>query len=332
MNKERLPQSRDLHIAIIDDDPCALHYETALLSFLQNRNGCHFKIWSTTKLEDGIQKCLYDIHPVDVVIFDMSLNNETGRDIPRELKKARPDIIVIGITPHIKDYQLDTGRLSPLRCILDKADLNRNILRILNRLYQEKIIWNHPYTENRRLSNSPPTSHQATIRSTSEQPNTDTFPSFSAQHHNAKISTAKSNISANGPNSSTKKNPLQQAPTASQRICSPQRRGEDHIQNADKEQSRNLSTFGPETLNLAQQMNKMNTTSLATSPAISLTPTETHVLKLSSIGLDPKDIAKRLGVSVNTIYSHRSHIMSKCDTRTWADALSVCLLRTGTSG
>jgi DNA-binding NarL/FixJ family response regulator len=331
MKKERLPQARDLHIVVIDDDPCALHYETALLSFLQNRDGSHFKIWSTTKLEDGIQKCLYDIHPVDVVIFDMSLNNETGRDIPRELKKARPDIIVIGVTPHIKDYQLDAGRLSPLRCILDKAGLNHNLMRILNRIYQEKIIWNHPYTENRRLSNSPP-SRQATISSTLEQPNTDTFPSLSIQHHNSKISTAKSNISTNGLNSPTKKNPLQQSSTVSQRICSPRRRGEDHIQNAGKEQSHNLSTFGPETLNLVQQMNKMNATSLVPSPAISLTPTETHVLKLSSIGLDPRDIAKRLGVSVNTIYSHRSHIMSKCDTRTWTDALSVCLLRTGTSG
>lgn len=331
MKKERLPQARDLHIVVIDDDPCALHYETALLNFLQNRDRCHFKIWSTTKLEDGIQKCLYDIHPVDVVIFDMSLNDETGRDIPHELKKVRPDIIVIGITPHIKDYQLDTGRFSPLQCILDKADLNHNLLRILNRIYQEKIIWNHPYTENRRLSNSPPFS-QATIRSASEQPNTDAFPSLSTQHHNSKIPTAKSSISANGSNSPTKKNPLQQSSTTPQRICSPQRREEDHIQNAGKKQSHNLSTFGPETLNLVQQTNKVNATSLVPSPAISLTPTETHVLKLSSIGLDPRDIAKRLGVSVNTIYSHRSHIMSKCDTRTWADALSVCLLRSGTSG
>lgn len=331
MNKERLSQSRDLHIAIIDDDPCALHYETALLSFFQNRDGCHFKIWNTTKLEDGMQKCLYDMHPVDVVIFDMALNNETGRDIPRELKKARPDIIVIGITAHIKDYQLDTGRLSPLRCILDKADLNHNLLRILNRIYQEKIIWNHPYTENRRLSDSPPTSRQATIRSASEQPNTDTFPSLSTQHRNGKIPTT-SNISENGPNSSAQKNPLQQASTAAQRIRSSQRRWEDHIQNAGKEQSGNLSTFGPGTLNLVQQPNKMNAVSLVQSPAISLTPTETHVLKLSSIGLDPRDIAKRLGVSINTIYSHRSHIMSKCDTRTWSDALSACLSRTGTGG
>ena len=42
-----------------------------------------------------------------------------------------------------------------------------------------------------------------------------------------------------------------------------------------------------------------------------LTPRETEVLKLISVGLSSKGIARRLGISFKTVVAHRTHLLEK---------------------
>lgn len=50
-----------------------------------------------------------------------------------------------------------------------------------------------------------------------------------------------------------------------------------------------------------------------------LTPREREVLQLLAEGSNPKEIAKRLHISVKTVQTHRQHIMEKLDTHNLAD-------------
>jgi DNA-binding NarL/FixJ family response regulator len=50
-----------------------------------------------------------------------------------------------------------------------------------------------------------------------------------------------------------------------------------------------------------------------------LTPREREVLQLLAEGYDPKDLAKRLHISVKTVQTHRQHIMDKLDLHNLAE-------------
>ncbi|WEV41702.1 response regulator transcription factor [Bifidobacterium sp. ESL0682] len=327
--EERRPSSWDeLHIVVIDDDPCALHYEKTMLSHLQNRNGCHVRIWGTTKLEDGVQKCLYDFHPVDIVIIDMTLKERKDCDIFHELAKARSDIIVIGMTSHIGKYRHRTKQTSQMRCIVDKAQLNHELPRIIDAIYRERTP-RHRSPEEQAIADRSPFIH---CKPEACQPQLclvpQTYCPCSPNRHHAATSERKppaiaTHISKpasqwqSQPSSSSQKNMSQQNKAVS-------------LRNNRRKQVHDLAASAPTSHNLAAQHQNMQSEHQDRLISVPLTPTELQIVKFSILGLKPQQIAKRLGISASTVYSHRSHIKSKCHAKTWMDTLLICQQKNGT--
>ena len=55
-----------------------------------------------------------------------------------------------------------------------------------------------------------------------------------------------------------------------------------------------------------------------------LTTTEQRIVRMSLEHADAKTIALRLGIRVDTVFSHRRNIKSKLRTHTWHEALDIC--------
>jgi DNA-binding NarL/FixJ family response regulator len=58
-------------------------------------------------------------------------------------------------------------------------------------------------------------------------------------------------------------------------------------------------------------------------PAVELTPRETEILGLMSEGLVSKTIARKLGVSLNTVRNHVQNILGKLDAHTRLEAVAI---------
>ena len=54
-----------------------------------------------------------------------------------------------------------------------------------------------------------------------------------------------------------------------------------------------------------------------------LTPAEVRVCEMVSEGAPPADIARSLGVSINTIRTHLSHVFEKTGTKRQADLIRL---------
>ncbi|WEV69701.1 helix-turn-helix transcriptional regulator [Bifidobacterium sp. ESL0775] len=328
MREKISSQRRELHIVLIDDDPCALRYEKIILSRLQNRNGCHVKVWGTIKLEDGIQKSLYDFHPADVVIIDMSLKERSKRNIFHEIKEVRSDIIIIGITSHIEKYLHPVKLPSQVRCILNKAKLNQELPRIIDAIYQEKTPRHRSSLE--KEDNEPPlVCCDAEICQRLSCASIKTCRLYAIKRHKNSDLTAETEIS------NAMKDLTRNAKLRRNRSSTPlqkrSQRSDIFLRTANqRKRTHNLSACKPESHDLAETLKDMNAHDQPTLPSVPLTPTELKIVRLSVVGLKPCEVAKRLGISVGTVYSHRSHIMSKYQAKNWVDALLICQQKNGT--
>lgn len=343
--KEKLPpQRRELRIGIIDDDPCALEHEVGIVSRVQNRNGCHVNIWNTTKLDVGIHQCVYSLRRTDVVIIDISLVENAKETVLEEIKKAQPAIIIIGITAHIDRYVHTLVYLQHLHCIVDKATLNHELPSTIDAIYSEKTPRHRTSQAEpmRRTSATHQTDQMVSVRGapatyrtsqeTGRQHRQQNRKSHSHHHASAEGESANSprGINRQKHDTDTNHNKFHQTHYSLSPNAAAQRSNRD-------ENGRNSERFAAEEKpdpiarenqcfikhDLAKAQSAMIAHSSLNLKEIPLSPSELRVINLCSQGMETDEVAERLSISTNTVYSHRSHIMGKYHTHSWHEALTI---------
>ncbi|WEV67058.1 LuxR C-terminal-related transcriptional regulator [Bifidobacterium sp. ESL0769] len=329
MRKKKIPQRRELNIVIIEDDPLALNCERVYLNNLQNYNGFRLQVWGTVNLKDGLEKCAHDTHPADAVILELSLLERTKRNIPREIKRLRPDVVIIGIASHIERYTRPSAKSLQVRCVVSKDKLNHELPRIIDAIYREK-------TPRRRLRAADGSKKRG---SSSAQGGKESSGQLSCSRGIPYCQTTvkRNDKPLNGFASSDKtKNAAEFAALGRGRIPTPRngkcsQRSEISLRESDqRKHNRDFSESRPKGHDLAAERNRMKAAKQRRLPVVPLTPMELRVVELSRKGLKPREVARQLGISVNTIYSHRNHIKGKCHTQTWTGALLVSQRANGT--
>ena len=98
----------------------------------------------------------------------------------------------------------------------------------------------------------------------------------------------------------------------------------DELAKAIQSAQSGMSTLAPEAVSALVQTKQLASSQ---APADGLTPRERDVLALMVEGLSNPDIAKRLVVSRSTVKAHVSHILSKLDVSSRAEAIAVAFQR-----
>ncbi|KFI44860.1 hypothetical protein BBOH_1591 [Bifidobacterium bohemicum DSM 22767] len=251
-------KGNDLRIGILDDDPCALAHETGLVKRMQNLNGCHLNLWTTTNPELAVHNCLFATVPTDIFIVDLDTESRSNGKILRPVKAATPNTIIIGITSHIEEHrQSQYG--TALNVICDKASLDRTLPAMIEALYRKKMRRKyrasvvqdagHPFSEN-----TPP-AHLAAIQAngTNAPPNDVNYDA------RATSKTVRNDPKPGNHHSCSPHDPRLQEPT-------------------DDDQSSNANT-------------SQTTHTLHSLPAVPLTPMEQQVLTLS-LEMTPRQVAR----------------------------------------
>ncbi|MCO6559302.1 MAG: DNA-binding response regulator [Bifidobacterium sp.] len=310
-----------MSIVIIEDDPLALNYETMFLKSLQNYNGFHLSVWGTVKLDKGIEKCTHDAHLADIVILELSLLDITNRNISREIKKPRPDVIIIGITSHTEKYPRSTVKSLQLYDIVNKHKLNCELPYVIERIYREKTPPRRSNSSHDEGASSPPAHSNVGIRN--QLPGSDRNPycQDSTKHHNRASDTSNVSGKAESPAAVTQQ---RQNLTSTPRKRNRSQRSEIPLRNDNtRKHSGKLSESKPTSHDLAAAQRKMSHSNRPNLPTASLTRTELKVVDFSTRGMKPIEIADELGIEVDTIYSHRNHIKGKYHTHSWHEVLTI---------
>ncbi|WEV63708.1 LuxR C-terminal-related transcriptional regulator [Bifidobacterium sp. ESL0732] len=324
MEERKSSPRRELRIVIIDDDPCALEHEASIVSRIQNRDGCHIKIWPTTKPDAGLHRSLYSPLRSDVVIVDISMNKAVIEPIAEKIKNARPDIILIGITAHIDRYDDSETSRQYFNCIIDKAELNHALPAEIEAIYHEKIL--HPPTRPLEPKRTIPPSHCTNGQTTQRRKQRDrksrdphcstgddgdhswqqtliTHKTADSRHGNIADQTTQ----LTNPNKGVQK-----------RI--PHHDHHDHVLPT----AVNLQSVGSSfNSDLAQTQEDMTVALRFQQKVLPLSPAELRVINLCSQGMETDEVADSLSISSNTVYSHRSHIMGKYHVHSWHEALII---------
>ncbi|WEV53322.1 response regulator transcription factor [Bifidobacterium sp. ESL0704] len=323
MKEQETSLRRELRIIIIDDDPCALEHEASIASRVQNRDGCHIKIWPTTKLDAGIHRCLYSLRHPDVVIIDLSMNNGIIEPIVKRIRDSRPDIILIGITAHLDSYIDSAAPRQCLRCIIDKAKLNQELPRKLKAIYHEKTSQSptKPLEPKRTIPPSHCTNRQTTQRRKQRDRKSRDPHCSSADDgsHQRQRTTAIHNDAAyRHVRLVEQTKPATKANTEIRRQAI-----SDHPHDRIRSISGNLRNNSPYGTHLATTQEAMTAALHFPQKALRLSPAELRVINLCSQGMQTDEVADHLSISSNTVYSHRSHIMGKYHTHSWHEALTI---------
>ncbi|WEV73696.1 LuxR C-terminal-related transcriptional regulator [Bifidobacterium sp. ESL0798] len=327
MGSNKRPQRRELSIVIIEDDLLALRYETELLNRLQNYDGFHLRVWGTIKLDAGLEKCAHDPHPADAVFLELSLLDKSNRNIANEIRQLRPDTIIIGITSHFENYPQSMAKSLQLHYIVSKVSLSRKLPKIVEAIYRRKRPRHLSAVHDEQ--SSPPSNGQnkethSQLPYSYEKPYCQGATKRSDKPlHGSRIPSKERNTTAFTPH---RQNGI---PTSRKRKRS--QRSEISLSDANRaKHNRNLGRSKPVNHDLAADRHRMEAVNRISLPAVPLTPMELCVIRFTRKGLKPNQIAKQLGISVNTIYSHRSHIMAKCHAQTWSNAMFICQQANGT--
>jgi DNA-binding NarL/FixJ family response regulator len=293
MERKHVPYSEnELRIGILDDDPCALAHETELVRRVQNLNGCHPTIWTTTNPEYAVHNCLFGPAPTHVFIVDLETERRFGGRILRPIKVAVPKMTIIGITSHLEEHP-PSQYGSELDAIFSKTVLGKTLPTTITALHQQRT------RKNRHLSSVQKREPKRSSRENMDwEPRTGKFATEMITHtnseqHNSYQDAQMTHIALN--------HTEQQA--YSQHLSKP-------------EESIGLSTMKMNPRLIAQMPNH-----LATVP---LTRTEQQVLALS-LNMTPQQIAEHLTVTTSTIYSHRHAIRRKMHADSWDNAIETYL-------
>ncbi|WEV75073.1 response regulator transcription factor [Bifidobacterium sp. ESL0800] len=334
MEEAQSSPRRELRIVIIDDDPCALEHEASIVGSVQNRDGCHIKIWPTTKLDAGIHQCLYSPRQPDVLIIDLSVNSDIIEPTLKTIKDSRPDIILIGITAHINRHINSTASQQYLRCIINKAELNHALPAELKEIYHQKIL--HPPTQPLEPKRTIPPSHctnRQTTQRRKQRERKSHNPHRSANDdddpNRRQTRTTHKGVASDPEHVACQTDQLTNPNTPIQQRIATQGRYGDALPASVNLQSADSSGDN----DLVQTQERMTATLRFQQKPLPLSPAELRVINLCSQGMGTDEVAEHLSISSNTVYSHRSHIMGKYHTHSWHEALTIYEERTknGTS-
>ncbi|WEV58669.1 LuxR C-terminal-related transcriptional regulator [Bifidobacterium sp. ESL0728] len=322
MGNKKSSQRRELSIIIIEDDPLALQCEKNLLNRLQNYNGFRLRVWGTFKPNTGLEKCAHDPHPADVVFLELSLLDKIGQNVTREIRELRPGIVIIGITSHIENYPQSMAKLLQLHRIVSKVKLYYELPYIIESVYRQKKPRRRVPVAHDKESGPPPPGHSEDIRSQLSCSYEEPYCQGTMECHSESLNGYDG---SNQSNDITALAPSRQNQSRTPRKRKRSQRSEVSLRDADEGEHRGiLSESKPVNHDLAVERLKMEAANQANLPTVPITPMELRVIKLSRRGLKPAEVAEQLGVSVNTIYSHRSHIKAKCHTQIWHEVLTIC--------
>lgn len=112
-----------IHIGIVDNDPCSLR----MLALMVGHASPTFQvIWTADCAQHVLEHCLYDQPNLraNVILMDMALNEESGANLSRRIRKHDGRTGIIGITAypasHYQDDCIDAG----LQGLLEKCTLS----------------------------------------------------------------------------------------------------------------------------------------------------------------------------------------------------------------
>ncbi|WP_155802765.1 response regulator transcription factor [Bifidobacterium sp. AGR2158] len=112
-----------IHIGIVDNDPCSLR----MLALMVGHASPTFQvIWTADCAQHVLEHCLYDQPNLraNVILMDMALNEESGANLSRRIRKHDGRTGIIGITAypasHYRDDCIDAG----LQGLLEKCTLS----------------------------------------------------------------------------------------------------------------------------------------------------------------------------------------------------------------
>ncbi len=121
------------NILIVDDDD---HFCKTLSDVLSLKS---YKIAVASSAEEAIEKI--DKDKMNIVLLDMKLNDMSGLDVLKHIKKKRKDIQVVLITGHYKemgDSIQEALRISARMLLLKPLDMKR-LFGVLQEIYRNQI-------------------------------------------------------------------------------------------------------------------------------------------------------------------------------------------------
>lgn len=112
-----------IHIGIVDNDPCSLRM---LALMVEHASPTFQVIWTADCAQHVLEHCLYDQpdHRANVILMDMALNEESGANLSRRIRKHDGTTGIIGITAYPASHYRDDCINAGLQGLLEKRMLS----------------------------------------------------------------------------------------------------------------------------------------------------------------------------------------------------------------
>lgn len=114
-----------LHIAICDDDECAVRSHKKIAEECFRQCGCAGKITAYTDSYSLLCDITEDAFFFDFILLDIEMPGSSGMELAEKMKPYLPNVKIIFITSHI-EYAIDAFELSIFRYV-PKEDTNRRL-------------------------------------------------------------------------------------------------------------------------------------------------------------------------------------------------------------
>lgn len=132
----------DFTIAILDNDPLLLDFESHAISRLYPRERL---LWATADSQEAIDRCcaepMTDGRPEtagdgddadevisdcpDVLLVDMSMGNVSGPEVCKAIRERNGRTALVGVTSYSLNYYAQDALIAGAQCLIDKSSLTR---------------------------------------------------------------------------------------------------------------------------------------------------------------------------------------------------------------
>ncbi len=112
-----------IHVGIVDNDPCSLRM---LALMVEHASPTFQVIWTADCAQHVLEHCLYDQpdHRANAILMDMALNEESGANLGRRIRKHDGTTGIIGITAYPASHYRDDCINAGLQGLLEKRTLS----------------------------------------------------------------------------------------------------------------------------------------------------------------------------------------------------------------